>query len=51
MALSGGTLGCSFSITPEAVEPPPTKISTVAIRGGRSRPAANCPPVPPRVGG
>ncbi len=31
MALSSGALGCSFSITPEAVEPPPTKISTVAI--------------------
>ena len=31
IALSGGTLGCSYSITPEAVEPPPTKISTVAI--------------------
>jgi hypothetical protein len=31
IALSGGMLGCSFSITPETVEPPPTKISTVAI--------------------
>lgn len=31
IALSSGTLGCSFSITPEAVEPPPTKISAVAI--------------------
>ena len=31
IALSSGTLGCSFSITPEAVEPPPTKISPVAI--------------------
>jgi Domain of unknown function (DUF4410) len=31
IALSGGALGCSHSITPEAVEPPPTKISTVAI--------------------
>jgi Domain of unknown function (DUF4410) len=31
IALSGGALGCSHSITPEAAEPPPTKISTVAI--------------------
>lgn len=31
IALSSGMPGCSFSITPEAVEPPSSKISTVAI--------------------